>query len=435
MKGFESRRGNGMGLGIAGGSFILRNVIAAVFFGAIAASFGDAYGSFGPSDGNPIVASAVGAASAGTRSGTSPYARWRNGPSSKGRFFPIAVWLQNPSKAQRYKDAGFNTYIGLWKGPTEEQLAALKKVDMKVICGQNAVGLRHVDDPIIVGWMHGDEPDNAQSLGPGKGYGPPIRPDKIIADYQSIRRADPSRPVILNLGQGVAWDRWHGRGVRTGHPEDYAEYVKGCDIASFDIYPAAHSKPEVAGKLWYVARGVERLVAWTGGQKVVWNCIECTRIHNLKTKAAPEHVRCEVWMSIVHGSMGLIYFVHEWKPRFNESALLSDAEMLSAVGAINRRITELAPVLNSATLKDAVSVSSSDKDVPVAVMAKRYAGAVYVFAVCMRGARTDATFTVRGLKGESTVKVLDENRTIISKDGVFKDNFKAWDVHLYLLKK
>ena len=223
----------------------------------------------------------------------SQYLQWENGPSRDSDFFPIAVWLQNPAKASQYKAAGFNTYVGLWKGPTEKQLAELKNAGMKVICHQNKVGLKHVNDPTIIGWMHGDEPDNAQSLGQGRGYGPPIPPKEIIDDYQKIRAADSTRPVLLNLGQGVAWDGWHGRGVRTNHPEDYPEYVKGCDIASFDIYPVAHPKPQVSGKLWYVGRGVQRLVKWTGGDKIVWNCIECTRIQNPTNKATPQQVRCE----------------------------------------------------------------------------------------------------------------------------------------------
>jgi len=374
-------------------------------------------------------------ASVGASNGTSPYVKWENGPPHDAGFFPIAVWLQNPGKAGMYQAAGFNTYVGLWKGPTEQQLAELKKAGMKVICRQNEVGLKHIDDPTIIGWMHGDEPDNAQSLGQGKGYGPPIPPKNIIDDYRKIRSADPTRPVLLNLGQGVAWDRWHGRGVRTNHPEDYPEYVKGCDIASFDIYPAAHSKPQVSGKLWYVATGVERLVKWTEGKKIVWNCIECTRIKNPTSKATPQQVRCEVWMSIIHGSMGLIYFVHEWEPRFNESALLSDPAMLSAVTAINRQIIALAPVLNSATSKDGARVSSDNKDVPVAVMTRKHQRATYLFAVGMRNGRTTATFTVQGLAGEKTVEVLGENRTILSKDGVFKDGFGAWDVHLYRISQ
>jgi hypothetical protein len=361
----------------------------------------------------------------------SQYLRWENGPSHDAGFFPIAVWLQSPAKARQYKAAGFNTYVGLWKGPTEKQLAELKNAGMKVICHQNEVGLKHTDDPTIIGWMHGDEPDNAQSLGQGRGYGPPITPKEIIDDYRKILAADSTRPVLLNLGQGVAWDGWHGRGVRTNHPEDYPEYAKGCDIASFDIYPVAHPRQQVSGKLWYVGRGVQRLVKWTGGDKIVWNCIECTRIQNPKNKATPQQVRCEVWMSIIHGSMGLIYFVHEWQPRFNESALLSDPQMLSAVTEINRQIIRLAPVLNSPTVRDTVSISSENEDVPVAVMAKSHQNVTYLFAVGMRNGRTNTTFTVHGLTEEKDVEVLGESRTIISENGVFKDGFEPWDVHLY----
>jgi len=399
-----------------GGSLMLRNAIAAVCVAVAAVSGPAACGESGVK-------------------GASPYVKWERGPSGDAGFFPICVWLQNPRNAQKYKEAGFNTYVGLWNGPTEEQLVELKRAGMKVICSQNEVGLKHIEDPVIVGWMHGDEPDNAQSLGQGKGYGPPIPAERIVEGYQRIHAADASRPVMLNLGQGVAWDGWYGRGVRTNHPEDYPQYVKGCDIASFDIYPAVHDKPEVAGKLWCVARGVERLVQWTEGKKVVWNCIECTRIQNPKAKATPQQVRCEVWMSIIHGSMGLIYFVHEWEPRFNESALLSDAEMLSAVTAVNKQIAELAPVLNSATVKDAVSAAPDSNDVPVGVMAKEHKGAVYVFAVCMRDAETSATFTVRGSKGERVVKVLGEGREIGLFPGGFKDKFKPWDVHIYVLEK
>src|SRR6185369_3873934 len=115
-----------------------------------------------------------------------PYAKWPKGPPSDPAFFPLAVWLQAPANAERYRNAGFNTYVALWKGPTEEQLDALKKAGLRLICHQNGVGLRHLDDPAIIGWMHGDEPDNAQSLGAGKGYGPPILPDKIVADYQRV---------------------------------------------------------------------------------------------------------------------------------------------------------------------------------------------------------------------------------------------------------
>ena len=358
-------------------------------------------------------------------------AAWRVGRFAEKDFFPIAVWLQNPANAPRYQAAGINLYVGLWRGPTQVQLDALREANMPVICHQNAVGLANRDDPIIAAWMHGDEPDNAQPLGEGKGYGPPIPPATIVEDYQRIRAADPSRPVFLNLGQAVAWDNWHGRGVRTNHPEDYPLYIQGCDVASFDIYPATHSSPQVAGRLDYVARGVARLVEWTGGRKGVWNCIECTQINHPTRKPTPHQVRSEVWMALVHGSQGLIYFVHEWQPKFNEAALLADAEMLEAVTRINRRIGQLAPVLNGPTISDGIQVISSRPEVPIAAMMKRHEGKTYVFAVTMCDDAASAEFRIDGLTGPRTVIVLDENRTLASTDGVFADHFAPWDVHLY----
>jgi len=331
--------------------------------------------------------------------GGNPYEKWAKGAPSDPGFFPLAVWLQAPANAERYRKAGFNTYVGLWRGPTEEQLATVEKAGLRLICHQNEVGLRHRDGSTIIGWMHGDEPDNAQSLGQGNGYGPPIPPERIIADYQRIRIADPSRPVLLNLGQGVAFDNYIGRGVRRNHSEDYPKYLKGCDIASFDIYPANHDKSEVSGKLWLVAQGVERLVNWSGGEQIVWNCLECTRIGDVDRKPSPHQVRCEAWMSLIHGSRGLIYFVHQFKPAFREAALLDDSEMLAAVTALNQQIAELTPVLNSPTIRDVAGVRSENSDVPIAMMLKEQKGATYLFAVGMRDGITTATFTLGGIKG------------------------------------
>src|SRR5437879_4244814 len=266
---------------------------------------------------------------------------------------------------------------------------------MKVICEQNDFALRHRDDDTIIGWMHGDEPDNAQSLGEGKGWGLAVLPKKIQEDYGRIKAADPTRPVLLNLGQGVAWDGWYGRGTRSRHPEDYPEYVKGSDIVSFDIYPVVHDSPEVAGKLWLVAEGVQRLLQWSGGKKLVWNCLECTHIGNPERKATPQQVRAAAWMSLIHGSRGLIYFVHQFKPNFRAAALLDDSELLEAVTKLNQQITDLAPALNSPTITNGISVKSSNQEVPVAAMVKELEGAAYVFAVGMREGSTTASFALK----------------------------------------
>ncbi|MGD0999801.1 MAG: hypothetical protein ABSA67_03795 [Candidatus Brocadiia bacterium] len=361
-----------------------------------------------------------------------PYAQWKNGPGKDASYFPLAVWAQEPRDAAGYKKAGINLYIGL-EGQPDAALAELKKAGMPVICDQNARTLAHKDDPIIVGWMHGDEPDNAQEVPGSKGYGPPVLPAKIIAEYEAFRKADPSRPVLLNLGRCVACDDLPDRDGRSHHPEDYPEYLKGCDIGSFDIYPVAHSSPPYAGKLDFVGTGVERLIKWTDGRKPVWNCMECTRIHG-EDKPTPKQVKAEIWIGLVHGSQGIIYFCHQFLPKEDDHALLDDPPMLAAVGAINKEILELAPALNSPTVKDALKVESSNAEVPLATMVKKQGGATYIFAVTMKPGETQAVYTLEGLPAGAQVEVLGENRKIEPVKGKFKDHFGHWDVHLYRIK-
>jgi hypothetical protein len=352
--------------------------------------------------------------------------------------FPVAVWLQNPRNAARYREAGINLYVGLWDGPNAEQLETLRKAGMPVICDLNAFARGHRDDPTFAGWMHGDEPDNAQpERDPKTGrqrYGPPIPPARIVADYRELKEADPSRPVLLNLGQGVANDAWKGRGPGASL-DDYPKYVRGGDVISFDVYPVAGlDRDDGADFLWYVARGVERLVSWTKGERVVWNCIECTRIsHENGHKATPDQVKAEVWMALVHGSRGLIYFVHEFKPKFNEHALLDDPEMLAGVTAVNRQVQALAPVLNSPTMTNAVAVKTDNAAVPVAAMVKRHDGATYLFAVGMRNAPTKATFafTLEGVPAGATAEVLGESRAVTLDGTTLTDAFAPHAVHLY----
>ena len=386
-----------------------------------------------------------------------PYQPWTLGPSRDKSYFPIAVWLQSPENAPRYQAAGINLYLGLYNGPTEAQLATLKKHGMPVICEQNAVGLVHLEDPLIIAWMHGDEPDMARDfktfwggdvkrlqaawpgvydgLGPDKpykGYGVGLPPAWIIRDYKAIKAKDPRRPIFLNLSVDVAYEKWPGRGDRTGKTEDIPEYLKGCDIASFDIYPACDDKPEVKGNLWLVPKGVDNLRTWSEDRKLVWDCIECTAIGDLSRKPRPRDTRAEVWMSLIHGSMGLVYFVHQFKP-FNEHALLDDPAMLTEVTRVNKQIQSLAPVLNSPSAAKPATVVSANQEVPIASMTKTDGSTVHIFTVAMRPGETKAIVTVPG-QTMGKVTVLGEDRTISMQAGRFEDVFRDWDVHLYEIR-
>jgi hypothetical protein len=388
---------------------------------------------------------------------STPYAGWKHGPAKGDDYFPIAVWLQDPKNAPRYKAAGINLYIGLWNGPTAAQLKLLREAKMPVICDLNDYALAHLDEPIIVGWMHGDEPDNAQTfaeywkrdkekikegwpamyeqLGLAtrdyKGYGPPVPPQWIVRDYGKLKAADPTRPVFVGLGQGVAWEKYHGRGERTGHLEDYPKYMEGCDVACFDIYPAAHDNLAVKDALWYVPRGVQRLREWCKDSKPVWVHLETGGIGSPDAQPTPQQVKAEIWMALIHGARGIDYFVHQFKPKFNEHALLDNPAMLAEVTAANKQIASLARVLNSPTIADGVVVESTNPKTPVHAMVKCKDGATYIFSAAMYCAATKATFRVKGLTGTRTAEVLGESRTLPVDNGVLTDAFVGNGVHLY----
>lgn len=406
----------------------------------------------------------------------SPYKRWANGPSQSKEFFPLAIYGQKPELAPRYQAVGINVYCGLWEGPTEAQLATLKKYNMPVICSQNPVGLAHINDPLIIGWSQGDEPDMVRdkkkfeqyishyalpfmfgkpnawesllAAWPGQTFPAaekavaPIPPAWIVSSYNDMRAKDPSRPVFLNFMPTVATKSQNARGFRSGHNEDYLEYLKGCDIASFDIYPVSETglktgmSKEVAGKLWYVAEGVTNLRTWTNGQKPIWNAIEVTNIDVDNTqKLRPRDVKAQVWMSLVHGSMGIAYFTHQFKQGkyVTDRAVLDDPEMLAGLTAINRQILTLAPALNSPSSATPATVVPANAEVPIASMTKAEGKTIHVFAVAMRPGETKATFTVPGLT-TGTVTVLGEDRNIPLAGGRFEDAFSDWDVHLYEIK-
>jgi hypothetical protein len=381
-----------------------------------------------------IAVLAVGACCAAAAKGASPYGAWRQGPPAEANYFAIGVCTQDPARAKEYRALGINLILSIWDGPSDEQMKQLHEAGMAAMSEPEAWGGKawaHRDDPGLIGWVHSDEPDNAQTE-TGGGYGAAIPPAKVMAAYEDMRRRDPTRPMVLCLGQGVANDGWVGRGCKM---EDYPEYAKACDILMYDVYPVVGiRKPDGENYLWWVAKGVDRLREWSGGEKDIWDAVEGTHINDPDKKATPAQVKSEVWMSIIHGSMGIMYFVHQFKPSFVEAGLLIDPEMMAGVKAVNEQILSLAPVLNSPTVTGKASVKSRAAAVPIDIMVKQHDGATYVLSVGMRNAPTRGSFTVKGLPAHAKAEVLGEDRTLEVKGGRWEDEFAPYGVHLYRVR-
>ena len=348
-----------------------------------------------------------------------------NGFPNDADFFPIGVWLQSPSRAANYKAIGINTFVGLYHGPTEAQLAALAQQNMFAITGQNEVGLKSLHGHVIKAWMQGDEPDNAQPL-PLGGYGTCIPANEVARRTREMKTRDPTRPVMINFGQGVANEFWRGRGACNGDQTYYNSAIQGADIISYDIYPVGSKTPQVKGRLEYVARGVTNLLKRATDGQSVWMALETTALDPTRRPTAAE-VRAEVWMALIYGATGIFYFVHEFEPKFREDAIFRYPDIVEEVTTTNQMIKSLAPVLKSPSIHGTISVSATT---PIATIVKVFENTTYVFAVAMQNSPTTVRFTVRD-EQDSRARVLGEDRSVTITHGVFEDQFQGYGVHLY----
>jgi hypothetical protein len=348
-----------------------------------------------------------------------------SGISTDPNFFPIGVWLQTATtNAQNYANVGVNTYIGQYNGNSTAALAAMKAAGIDAIAPQDSVGLADVasngSNSVIKAWHNtNDEPDNAQPNSSG-GYGPCIAPSTIVAEYNQMKAADPTRPVYLNFGQGVANVNYVGRGSCTGQTNMYPQYAQGADIVSFDVYPVNDGYP-----LDVVATGVDNLRSWAGN-KPLYAFVETTNFDNTGPAPTPAQIKAETWLELIHGANGIEYFCHIFEPTFIEAGCLSIPASAAAMKADDAQITSLAPVLNDQTVVNGVSVNAPFR---VDSMVKSHAGSTYVFSEAVNGSG-NATFSIPGA-GNGTVTVVGENRTLPMTGGSFQDTFASLGVHIY----
>ena len=132
-------------------------------------------------------------------------------------------------------------------------------------------------------------------------------------------------------------------------------------------------------------------------------------------------------MALTHGAMGIVYFVHEFKPHFREDAIFRYPEIVAEVTETNRLIKSFAPVLRSPTISDAIEVHTSGE---IATMVKVFENTTYIFAVAMQNSPSIVRIKVRdGLKASASL--IGEGRSLPIAEGSFEDEFEGYGVHLY----
>jgi hypothetical protein len=342
-------------------------------------------------------------------------------------FFPLSSWAQSPSHFGLLRSLGFNTFCG---GNARSNCDAASKVGGYVMPGFNQSVKGH---PALLAQIQGDEPD----LGFDKGK-PRKTAEAVVESYKRLRSMDDTRPILLNLTSSFMVNGG-GSGNRPAAERNayYEVVVNGGDIVSFDVYPIYGWNLE--DKLYWVADGVKELRAYAGPAKPVFTCIETSKgsrwiTYERQKDVKPEHTRAEVWMAIIRGATGIIYFTHAWHPSFTEFA--PTPEMQAELKRLNEQITRLAPAILADPAKEQVSISLAG-DLKGEVLAKQYDGFLYLFANNLDMNRKSglATIQVDGLKKGTKIEVIDEAREIIADEGSFADEFGPLAVHLYRIAR
>lgn len=346
-------------------------------------------------------------------------------------FFPLMNFSQSPASFENAAKMGLNSYFMPGSKPSPKDY--LDGLWQRKLYGMVPFDEAAVGHPALLAWIQPHEPDRAYLVNQKA----EMSPEKMVEAYAKIKKADPSRPVVLDLAPEYLSKAEFATKIsdeqkRTAYPA----YARAGDILTYNVYPVwGHNKPE---KIDWVAEAADDLRLLVGRKKPFFAMIETTTGWR---EIKPEEqkplgiadIRSEVWMAITHGATGIIYFTHRFKPSFSEHGL--DAARHAELKTLNEQITRLAPAILAADAA-AQPVLAIEGGLATSLLAKSHQGQLVIFAQNVdmerRGGR--GTVTVKGLKAGTIVEVVDEGRTIAAGDGNFADTFGPLAVHIYRMK-
>jgi hypothetical protein len=360
-------------------------------------------------------------------------------------FFPVGVWFESvvePSDVEEDRAIGLNTYV---------ELTANSDRDLVRRGGMTSISsFQPTAGAETVGWLLTDEPDmwagpgSEQWTGSEPGKGEICSPAGAWCGYTVMSRLSAGFPNdgrlrYANYGKGVYF--WQGDPDAARFVNEYTQVV------STDIYwytdPNVCGEAEryrglppgqcrVAANYGAVIDRQRMLDAMDGRLQPIWGFVENGLPFNTGgRKITTQQMAGAVMSSLIHEARGIIYFNHNFQGDcmtqhvFREAKC--DAGLRPATAELNRRIAELAPVLNTQSL---AYTFNPDLD----TMLKEKDGSYYVFAMPGHGAAPGAqALTLPAGLDASSAEVLFEGRTVpIGADRRMTDSFdEDYSYHIY----
>ena len=360
-------------------------------------------------------------------------------------FFPVGVWYESvltQDDVNLDRAAGLNTYFELTEGS-----------DMALVRGGGMFALpsgqRGGYGEETVGWLVTDEADmwagsgNATWTGNYPGEGQVCQPTDAPCGNTVMRTLANRLPDA----DGRMRYANYGKGVMMWLPDvDAQRFVNDyTDLLSTDIYWYTDANiceeaenfldipPEqcrLAANYGYTVERTRELDARDGRLQPVLAFVQVGWPgENDEQAIEPDQIAGAVMSSLIHEARGIIYFNHNFGgPCLSQHVLRDDcgSAVRPTVAEVNRRIAELAPVLNTQSYEHSFNPALD-------TMLKEHDDSFYVFAMLGRGSATgEYSLTLpEGLR-DATVEVLHEGRTLPINAGEFTDSFDSEsDYHIY----
>jgi hypothetical protein len=351
-------------------------------------------------------------------------------PLTDSNVYPIAVWAMGSRTAPAFAAMGVNIFVGGESGNAAAWCDELAKSGCVGFVGwrnRSPEQLAQIAaSPGFLGWMHGDEPDNAGEVN-GEFRSTATPPAELIARYQAMKASKAPAPMYLNLGQGLANANW-----QSTPDEMYKDFMKCADVVCYDVYPTS-TMPDGANRLILTARGVSRLKAFAGKDRPAWIWLECTNMPADKADVGerapyPHELRAEVWMSVLHGADGIGYFPHQFNP-YKGGPEAIPPELQKEIKLTDSLLHKLAPVLRTGK-KEMLKVDNTVFDrVDAAVWTHTTGSLVLAVNMCNGPAKEKIALPAGDMW--RSLKVVGQDRDVRVEGGVISDEFKPYEVKLY----
>jgi hypothetical protein len=353
-------------------------------------------------------------------------------------FFVIGTFMPTIPEFKKWKDRGVNTLVA------EAGAADLTTIIQQWNDKARSMGLKMIRRPLpnpsddignadLLAWMQDDEPDAS-----GQGF---VNIPACTTKYNSWRQIDPARPVYINFGGGDVSTAMDGPApswcpspyTNCLLTSTYKSLIAAADWLSNDFYPVTGYVPSTMtrGDLTIIGLPMDRLKTWA--DKPLFNYIETSSQHFIANTrgVTPDELRVEIWLSIIHGVRGYVFF-----PQVVGGTTTNDGtpdDVAAEMTRVNALVTQIAPALQGNINPPEIGAAPP---APLQAGWRNAPDGMYFIVVNpIATPTTAASITLTGLGGATKATVLNEGRTVPISNGTISDSFGAFAVHIYVVAK